>query len=365
MDTSQSSSHWIMGYRDRFDGPIARTYRARYSLSSLVEDGFLDRGSVNRFLGDTGLKDFTWHMIWAEDYPTTDDEMVQRLTDVDGYVIFIHGVTGSWMIWEELPGMTVRQNRRLVAISIDHNGFNETPFISSRPPIDKISPKATMFAIEEWFELLRLRRPEGTRAPKVINLVGHSMGGAALFYLREPRWRYAEQTRIAVAPAILLHDDAHRAFFNTVGFGAGIVERFRFLDDIENLVSHPTLRTLSDGATEAVRREHIRIYEAAPKGITARAMAAMGLNNDHPVPHYRDLMRVYLGHRDTLVGLIPAIDLMQELQFAVEQVRVVMGTHYLFSLGEQWKAVHEQNRALLLGDILRLHEEALQRQRTG
>jgi pimeloyl-ACP methyl ester carboxylesterase len=360
-----AASHCITGYRDRSNGPLPRTYRAHYSLSTLVEDNYLDRGSVNRFLGDTGLKDFAWHVIWAEDYPTTDDDMVQRLTDVDGYVIFAHGVTASWLIWEDLPGMVVRQNRRLVAISIDHNGFGETPFISSRPPIDKISPKATMYAIEEWFELLGLRRPEGTRQPKVINFVGHSMGGAALFYLREPRWRYGEQTRVAVAPAILLHDDAHRAFFNTVGFGAGIVERLRFLEDIENLVSHPTLRTLTDGATETVRKEHIRIYEEAAKGITARAMAAMGLNNDHPVPHYWELMRVYLAHRDALVGLLPAMDLMQELLFTVEQVRVVMGTHYLFSLGEQWKAVHEQNRALILNDILRLHEEALQRQRTG
>jgi hypothetical protein len=143
------------------------------------------------------------------------------------------------------------------------------------------------------------------------------------------------------------------------------VERFRFLEDIENIISHPTLRTLTDGATDAVKDEHFKVYETTPKGITARAMMMMGLNEDRPRPHYWDLMRVVLGHRDLLVGVIPMIDLLRELQVTVEQLRVVPGTHYLFSLGEQWADVHEQNRGLLIADILALHQQALQRQRTG
>jgi hypothetical protein len=72
-----------------------------------------------------------------------------------------------------------------------------------------------------------------------------------------------------------------------------------------------------------------------------------------------------LGHKDRLVGLIPMIDLLQELLFDVNQVRVVMGTHYLFSVGEEMQRWHEQNRDMALDYILNLHNEALQRQRTG
>jgi hypothetical protein len=53
------------------------------------------------------------------------------------------------------------------------------------------------------------------------------------------------------------------------------------------------------------------------------------------------------------------------LQFDVDQVRVVMGTHYLFSVGESMATVHAQNRELIIQDILSLHQQALERQKKG
>ncbi len=317
---------------------------------------------MNAFLLDSGLKDFTWHVLWAEDYENTTDELVARMVDVDGYVIFVHGVTASHAIWEELPGLVVRQNRRLVAFAVDHNGFGESPFVTHMPTLEQCSPVAAMHALENWFDLLGLRRADGERKPKTINFVGHSMGGAAMFFLRESRWRYAEQTRLALAPALLLHDELHKAFFDTVGLGVGLVARLNFLETIENTISHPMMDTLTEGATQAVQREHIRIYKSTPKAVTARAMAAMGTLHLHPEPHRWDLMQVILGHKDLLVGVVPMMDLLNELNFNVDQVRVVMGTHYLFSAGEKMKRVHEQNRALVLNDIFALHNEALKLQ---
>jgi hypothetical protein len=87
--------------------------------------------------------------------------------------------------------------------------------------------------------------------------------------------------------------------------------------------------------------------------------------DEHPQAHAWDLMQVVLGHKDRLVALVPMLNLLEELNFDVEQIKVVLGTHYLFSVGEDRKTTHQQNRAIILKEILSLHEQALQRQRTG
>jgi hypothetical protein len=248
---------------------------------------------------------------------------------------------------------------------VDHNGFGETSFAETMPDLALCNPVAAMRAIERWLDLLKLRRQPGERKLKTVNFVGHSMGGAALFFLDESRWVVGEQTRTAVSPALLLHDETHRAFYTALGLGIGLVGRLRFLEIIDSFVSPSIVEVLADGATQYVKDEHARIYAETPKSITARTFAAMGVIEAHPPAHRWELMRVILGHRDRLVGLIPMLDLLQELDFDVDQVRVVMGTHYLFSVGEDYNRVHAQNRALLIKDILQMHEQALSRQKTG
>ncbi len=356
---------WIKAYRNRGAGPMPHTQSACYSLGDLAARGGLDRGEVNRMLLDTGLRDFTWYVAWADDQVTPDDELVERIVNADGYVVFIHGWTGSNMIWESLPVMIASANRRLIALVVDHNGFGETPFVKSMPDFDQCNPVAAMRAIERWFNLLRLRRQPGDPSPKVVNFVGHSMGGAALFYLDEAGWKYGEQTRTAIAPALLLHDELHRTFYTTLGLGIGLVGRLQFLETIDHIVAPRILETLTDGATDSVRNEHTRIYAETPKAVTARTFAAMGVLQIHPDPHDWKLMHVVLAHRDLLVGLVPMLDLLDELNFNVDQVRVVLGTHYLFSVGSSMERIHAQNRQLVLADVLNLHEQALQRQRSG
>lgn len=357
--------NWVKGYTQRGDGPTPRTQRAVYSLRALAERGLLKPSDVNLLLHKTDLQDFSWHVLWGEDYATPDDDLPDRIGNVEGYVIWIHGWTGSHAIWEDLPGVVINRNRRLVSIVIDHNGFGASPFADRTPEYDECSPAGAMRAIEGWFSLLDLRRRLGDPTPKTVNFVGHSMGGAALFFLQDSEWRRGEQTRTALAPALLLEDDQNRAFYTTLGLGIGLVGRLQFLEAIERLVSPGILDTLTSGATRTVKDEHWRIYHNTPRSVTARTLAAMGTIRDEPMGRQWELMRVYLGHKDLLVGLSPMLDLLHELNFDVDQIRVLLGTHYFFSLGEDWLRVHRQNREIVLDDVLALHRQALTTQRTG
>jgi pimeloyl-ACP methyl ester carboxylesterase len=371
MSNTQGPNDWIAGYRERSQGPALimgkpHAQFASYSLRTLAEKGLLPADDVSGMLLDSGLHDFAWHVTWADDETseasTPDDQLVERIANAEGVVIFIHGWTGSHAVWEDLPALVVSQNPRLVALTVDHNGFGETPFVDVTPDIKVCNPVAAMRAIERWVELLRLRRQPGNRKSKVITFVGHSMGGAALFFLDEREWGVGEQTRLAIAPALLLHDESHRAFYTALGLGIGLVGRLRALEFIDDRVAPTVLEILADGATQFVKDEHTRIYDATPKGVTARTFAAMGVIEQHPIRFHWELMRVILGHKDRLVGLIPALDLLNELHFNVDQIRVVLGTHYLFSIGESMARIHAQNRTLILQDILDTHEQALRKQ---
>ncbi|MCC7209923.1 MAG: alpha/beta fold hydrolase [Anaerolineae bacterium] len=354
---------WASGYTAHSQSDLPSTWQAHYRFKDLAERGLLRLEDVNRVLFNADLQDFAWKVVWAGGAPTPDEAFARRLADVDGYVIFIHGWTGSNAIWEELPAEIVTRNPRLVALAVDHNGFGGSPFLDRTPEYVECSPLGAMRVLEAWLDTLNVRRRLGDPRPRTVNFVGHSMGGAALFFLDDTRWRLGEQTRTAVAPALLVHDDIGRTFYTTLGLGIGLVGRLQFLEAIERLVSPQVLETLTAGATRRVKEEHRRIYAATLRSVTARTLAAMGAIKDHPMARTWELMQVFLGHRDPLVQLPPMLDLLLELGFGTDQVRVVFGTHYFFSLGEEWQRVHRQNRALLVDSILDIHERALRRQR--
>ncbi len=356
---------WVTGYSvsSRGAGSVAGTQTAHYSLRHLAEQGYLDASAVNQMLLDSDLSDFHWHLVWADDHSTTDAELADLPGKIDGYVVFLHGWTGSSAIWEDLPGMVVASNPRLVSLIADHNGFGETPFATPTPDFAHCSPIGAMRAAERWIELLGLQREHDHPTPQTISLVGHSMGGAALFFAQESNWRPGELTRLAIAPALFLHDDMHRAFCAALSQGIELSGRSQVMATFEGIAEPRFLEVMTAGASQAVVQEHHRIYESTPRSVTARTIAAMGKITEHPRSVAWDQVRVILGHRDLLVGLIPMIDLLQELHFPVAQLRVVMGTHYLFSPGDGWREAHVQNRQLVLDDIMTLHEEGMRRQR--
>src|SRR5262249_5377642 len=221
---------WLKGYNSLSSVDESGVQTASYSLVSLAEKELLKRDDVNGMLLDAGLRDFTWHIVWADNPETPADDLEAQIGMAEGYVIFIHGWTGSNAIWEDIPARIVAKNRNLVALVVDHNGFGQTPFVQPMPDFVHCNPIGAMRAVERWFELLKLRRPAGDLQVKTVNFVGHSMGGAALFFLDESKWRLGEQTRTAIAPALLLHDEMHRTFYTTLGLGIGLVGRLRFLE---------------------------------------------------------------------------------------------------------------------------------------
>ncbi|NJL58225.1 hypothetical protein HC928_26250, partial [bacterium] len=214
----------------------------------------------------------------------------------------------------------------------------------------------------------RLRRQPGQRERKVLNFIGHSMGGATLFYMDPLRWAYGEATRCALAPALLLEDDMHRAFFSTLGLGIGILQRVPVLEVVERFIKPTVISTLCSGSSDLVKELHRQQYDETPRGITGATFMAMGRLRNDEIARDWGLSRVMLGHRDVLVGLVPMMDLLCRLEFPAANVRVVAGTHYMFSIGNEDVTnafQHVQNRELVVRDVLALHQSAYSMQQEG
>ncbi len=365
MIESARSLPWARGYIDRAAGEVYGTQVATYRLTDLVARGFIDSREGRSLLLDLGLTEFLWQVVWADDDALLADELEFAIGGARGYSVFIHGWTGNHTIWENLPGMVVSGNPQMVALVVDHNGFGQSRFADSTPPLDTCNPPAAMRAVERLVGLLRLRRQPGDSQPRVINFIGHSMGGAALFYLNPVFWNLGEETRYAVAPALLLEDDLHRAFYTALGLGIGLVNRVRALEIVERAVKPNVVDALCAGASDHVRRAHALQYDETPRGVTSRTFAAMGMLNNREIARKWDLFRVMLGHRDALVGLVPMMDLLSALEFPPGHLRVVAGTHYMFSVGRDAVFQHAQNRELLIADLSALHQQAYQRQLSG
>ncbi len=359
---------WVRGYTSRAPGTVPNTWTATYHLTKLIDQKLIDPVDGHAFLEQANLTEFKWQITWPEDFETPDEYLLDRINNVMGYIIFIHGWTGNHNIWEELPGMTVMSNRRMVSITVDHNGFGESTFSTPTPSLDDCNPPAAMRTIENWVNLMRLRRQRGEINFKTVNFVGHSMGGAMLFYLNPLNWNEGEATRYALAPALLLEDEQYRRFYQTLGLGISILQRIPTFKVFEPLIKPTMIRTLCAGATEHVQEVHRQQYGATARGVTGAAFIAMGRLDDYEIAHNWEFMRIMLGHRDLLVGLTGMMDLLSLLEFPAANLRVVPGTHYMFSVGAESPEnafQHAQARELVVQDILTLHEAAYKLQKEG
>jgi hypothetical protein len=94
----------------------------------------------------------------------------------------------------------------------------------------------------------------------------------------------------------------------------------------------------------------------------------MGQLKNMEIARTWDLFRVMLGHRDRLVGLTDMMDLLGKMEFPASNIRVVPGSHYMFSVSSEDPHdafLHAQNRELVVQDILELHNRAYTMQRAG
>ena len=359
---------WVLGYFNRAEGELPNTYVLEYRLNDLMEKGYINKEAGLNFLSESGLTDFYWQITFPEDFEIPDEFLVDRIANVQGYVVFVHGWTGNHSIWEDIPGMVVSSNRQLISICVDHNGFGLSAFKDKSPGIEQCNPPAAMQTLQKWIDLIKIRRQPGGRTMKTINLVGHSMGGATLFYLNPILWSFGEVTRYALAPALLLEDEMHKVFYTTLGLGIGILQRLPVLEIVERFIKPGMLKTLAKGASENVKSIHSQQYEETSRGITGATFMAMGRLANFEIARDWDLFRLMLGHRDPLVGLTDMMDLLCNLEYPAGHIRVVPGTHYMFSVGHESPVnayQHAQNRELVVQDILQLQTEALERQKTG
>lgn len=366
---------WARGHYRRGTGPVPNTQTAIYRLSNLIDRGLIGVKAGRELLNDAGLVDFVFQLTWADDFDTPDELLEYYLQESEGFVVFVHGWTGNHKIWEKLPGMVATENRKLISLAIDHNGFGNSRFTNSLPDINLCNPPAAMRTLQRVVDLLKLRRQPGEPKPRVVNFVGHSMGGATLFYLNPILWNYGEMTRYALAPALLLEDEMHQVFYTTLGTGINILQRLPMLEFIERAIEPRMIGVLCNGASDFVKREHDRQYSDTPRGITGATFRAMGLLRDSEIAHDYETFRVILGHKDNLVGLTNMIDLLGHLEFPVKNLRVVPGSHYMFSVAEHESNAeldrtervyqHAQSRELICQDILDLHDKAYTMQKHG
>jgi pimeloyl-ACP methyl ester carboxylesterase len=330
---------------------------ADLSLSALADHGLLTTRQLADWQDATGLADLFWRMCWNRAaLDQADGDMRSLLRRTQGFVIFMHGWGSSGLVWEPLPALVCAANPRLVALVPDLNGFGGSPFLADVPALEQCSPPAVMQAVAHWVDLLGLR--SGSRAQqrrRVLTFIGHSVGGAALFFFDACGWQDDEYARCAIAPTLLLAPEIRQDFYRDLGAegwsGKSIDERKARL----------TAKTVERFAAD--RTDHGRVFETTPKATLVQTLVAIGALPAAPQVKQRQNFRVVLGHDDPLLNVSTMLKLLDDLGLASHQVQVVRGTHHLLSVGDQGRQVYLRNRELVVGEILYLHEACRERQR--
>lgn len=348
---------WARGYSAWLPERIQPVRRVGYTLVDLARRGLLDRAMVDAFSDATGLSDFAFRILWSDTDKRPDAESVaEQLRDASGLVIFIHGWTGTGEIFEDLPAMLVKQNPGLVALVPDVNGFGGSPFRMASPPLNRCDPPAVMRQIEAWINLLGLRPPVDWPHRRPVIGVGHSMGGASLFFADSAFWRSGELGRIALAPALLLNDRQRQRFYRTLGQGIHLSGVTEFIDKLtENFFAPRVLRVLASGASERVMAEHIRVFRNTPEGTIGQTFAAMGVLEADLLQDNWPFFRAFLAREDRLVGVEQTAELLDSINLTRDQIQIVDGDHYFFSAGRRFPA-HRYNREAVTAAIFVMHD---------
>lgn len=179
------------------------------------------------------------------------------------------------------------------------------------------------------------------------------MGAASLFFLNTESWQAGEVGRIALAPALLMNDRQRQRLYKTLGTGIRISGLSDTLDRlVEKVIAPRLIQTLAGpGSSLHVRTQHKRVFDHTPEGVIAQTFAAMGhLEAQFNKTEWPNFL-TFLGDKDILVGLQPTLDLLFEINLRSEQIRVVQGDHYFFSVGGLAEN-HVKNRDLVIEDIL-------------
>ncbi len=322
-----------------------------YLLSQLVREKQLtDPYALQKFYQQTGLADLYWQTSYYEP-PGTTLTLSEAVKQAEGYVIFMHGWDGSHRIWEDLPMLLALKHRQVVCFALDVNGFGRSPFLSDLPKPEHCSPAGLMTAVERWMNAINLwpTSPEREKRPFYL-FVGHSMGGAALFYKTEVGWHNEAYGLYALAPALLCNDTQRQTFYKTLGMGI----RLPSFTAVKNMLAPRIIDILAAGSSAAVKEEHLNVFSQTPFGTLAQTFYVMGAT--YSKPQRTDIGRflITLGHKDRLVGLTFMLELLDELNFRSEQIHLALGDHYFFSYDRTSPVSHKHNRQMVLDDLLAL-----------
>ena len=347
---------WVREHRPTRREATKGVVSAGYTLNDLVQAGMIGQRRAARFRAQTGLADFAWRVFWPK-VAVRGRYYGEATARAQGFVIFLHGWDGNHAIWEQIPALVCAANPRLVALAAGVNGFGGSPFASELPAVEACDSAASIAAVECWIELLRLRSSQrATRRLRVITLVGHSMSGASLFYLDESRWRQHEVARLAIAPALLVKDSLRKSFYKALGVSIWAGSTGDMLGWLKTRLAPSVVGMLIGSASRAVKAEHVRVFNTTPKGVLAQTFFAMGAIPRQVKSRRWRHFRIMLGHKDRLVGVRPMLELLEELGFTSDQVCVMLGDHYLFSVSNQSRRLHLRNREIVIEEILSLHE---------
>ncbi|MBN1992795.1 MAG: alpha/beta hydrolase [Anaerolineae bacterium] len=330
-----------------------------HSLTHATATETISSRVLPQFQRETGLADFTWRVYYHRRPAGRVQPAPELAANAQGYVIFLHGWDGSHAIWEDLPAAVCEANPRLICFSLDVNGFGGSPFIEAESPLLELcGPRGNMQAVELWLNLLKLHRPGGQR--QVFTFVGHSMSGASIFHKVKRGWEETPYSLLALAPAMLHKDTVKKALYKTLGLGIGAGVQYGFLDTFKGRLAVPIMDLLAANASQAVKDEHVRIFQQTDKGTIAQVFFALGLSEETAPPRDWSNVFVMLGHKDRLVALGPTLDLLESMGLHSWNIQVVLGDHYFFSVGQRSRRLHAFNRAEVLRHILRLHDERRQ-----
>ncbi|MBN1220583.1 MAG: alpha/beta hydrolase [Anaerolineae bacterium] len=327
-----------------------------HSLSHATVTGTISSRLLPQFQRLTGLADFAWRVYYHRRPAGRVQPVTHLFTRAQGYVIFMHGWGGSHAVWEDIPAIVCQANPHLVCLAPDVNGFGGSPFIEAKSPLLELcGPRGNMQAVELWLDLLKLHRTGHQR--QAFTFVGHSMSGASLFHKTQRGWSETRYSLLALAPAMLHKDTIKKALYKTLGVGIGAGVQYGFLDTFKGRLAVSVTELLASNASQAVKDEHVRIFQQTDKGTVAQVFYALGLAEEIPPPRDWGNVFVMLGHKDRLVALGPTLDLLENMGLHSWNLDVMLGDHYFFSVSQQSRRLHSFNRDELLRHILRLHDE--------
>ena len=337
---------------------VSGVYSASFDLNELTRRGAIKYEALESFKRVTKLENFSWRAMWTRGAVAKAGGRANFLSKARAVIIFVHGWDGSGAIWESLPAQVCAAENDCLILVPDVNGFGGSPFAHpDRLTPDQCNPQANMRALEKWLSTLKLL---GARREYPTVFVGHSMGGATLFYLNERLWSGRTVGRYAVAPALLLNDITKKSFYRALGAGI-FAGNILALDKLQNRIAPFIISHLIQGGSQAVLEEHKRIFKRTPKQTIARTFDAMGQAQRPKHSAEWQRFRVILGHSDRLVGIAAMLDLLASLGFTSRQVRVALGDHYFFSVSRKSQPLHRANHDIMFEDIRLLVAECAKR----